>query len=300
MRDEQVKEFEAQAEVRCVWPAGATLGEGAVWVARENALYWVDIKAPAVHRYEPDSGARRTWPMSEQIGFLVERASGGFVAGLQSGLAILDLEADQCVPLGGPELDQPGNRLNDGACDAAGRLWMGSMDDAETDPSGVLYRVMPDHRWQPVDGGYIITNGPAFSPDGGTLYHTDTPKRTIYAFDLAADGEIGGKRALVRIADDSGFPDGMTVDAEGYLWVAHFGGWRLSRFTPAGELDRVVEMPVANITNCAFGGKGLDTLFVTTAAKGLNDSQLRNQPLAGGLFEIFVGVRGLAPTPFAG
>ncbi len=290
----------AKGEPVCVWQAAALLGEGPVWLPEEGALYWVDIKAPAAHRFVPAVGGRQSWPMPEEIGFLIPRAGGGFIAGLQSGFAFVDLSSGVIEHLDSPEADLSNNRFNDGKCDPSGRLWAGSMDNDETAPTGVLYRVDADRSWQPMDDGYIVTNGPAFSPDGRTLYHADSFARTIYAFDLDENGALSGKRTHIRFADDQGYPDGMTVDADGYLWVAHWGGWRLTRFSPEGTAERTIELPVAQVTSCAFGGSDLDTLYVTTAAIGLDQNDRARQPLAGGLFEISVGIKGLPANRFAG
>ena len=284
----------------CVWPAAALLGEGPVWLADEGALYWVDIKAPSVHRFAPATGERSSWPAPEEIGFLAPRRKGGFVAGLQGGLAVADLDAGVFDPINGPERDMPGNRFNDAKVDTAGRLWVGSMDNNETDPTGALYRIDAGGGFHTMDDGYVVTNGPAFSPDGRILYHTDTFARTIFAFDLASDGALSNKRPHIRIPEGAGYPDGMTVDAEGHLWVAHWGGWRITRFTPDGVAERVVEMPVAQITSCAFGGPNLDVLYVTSAAIRLDDAARARQPLAGGLFEVPVGIEGLPTGRFAG
>jgi sugar lactone lactonase YvrE len=285
---------------RCVWPAGALLGEGPVWIEAEQSLYWVDVKAPAVHRFVPESGERRSWPMPEQIGSLVPRRGGGFVAGMKSGFAFVDLEANRIDYIANPEADLPGNRFNDGKCDAHGRFWAGTMDDGEQLATGALYRLDPDRSWRRMDSGYSITNGPAFSPDGALLYHTDTLKRTIYAFDLSPGGEISNKRTFIQIPAEQGYPDGMTVDSEGCIWLAHYGGWRVTRFTPEGRGERVIELPVAQVTCCGFGGPRLDRLFITTAAKQLTSEALARQPLAGGLFAIDVGIQGLPANRFAG
>jgi sugar lactone lactonase YvrE len=284
----------------CVWDARAILGEGPVWLPHEQCLYWLDVKAPAVYRYVPETADKKRWPMPERIGFLLPRRGGGFLAGFKSGVANVDLDSGKIEPLGGPEYDLPGNRLNDGKVDFAGRAWFGSMDDDEVSETGKLYSMDSDGEITMVDDGYVVTNGPAISPDGGTLYHTDTFRRTIYAFDLRPNGALENKRVFVETAPDAGYPDGMTVDAEGFLWVAHFGGWRLTRFRPDGSIERTLPMPVAQVTSCAFGGSDLDRLYVTTAAIGLDDKALRAQPLAGGLFELAPDVGGLPSPHFNG
>jgi sugar lactone lactonase YvrE len=276
------------------------LGEGPLWAPDEAALYWLDIGRSQVHRFVPQTDERRSWSFSETVSCIARRRSGAFVAATRAGFAFLDLAAPTLEPVDDPEPDRPRNRFNDGKCDPAGRFWAGSMDDGESEPSGALYCLGSDLRAHRRDDGYVITNGPAFSPDGATLYHTDTLERTIHAFDLAADGTLSRKREFVRLTPDEGYPDGMTTDEEGGIWVAHYGGGRLTRFTPDGRRDRVVPLPVAFVTSCAFGGDDLATLYVTTARKDLAPEDEASQPLAGGLFAARPGVRGLVAAEFAG
>lgn len=288
------------AAIRCVWPAGALLGEGPFWHPLERKLYWVDIKGPAIHAFDPRTGGRQTWPMPEQLGCIAPRRDGGFVAGLKSGFAFVDLERGTIERIGNPEPDRPDNRFNDGKCDGAGRFWAGTMDDTLQQASGWLYCLDANRRWQRRDGPYVCTNGPAFSPDSATLYHTDTVGRTIYAFDLAVDGTPSRKRVFVRFTKADGFPDGMTVDTAGFIWVAHWGGGRVTRFRPDGAVERTIDLPVAQVTSCAFGGDDLRTLFVTTASTGLSDEARGAQPLAGGLFALETEIVGLACGTFSG
>jgi sugar lactone lactonase YvrE len=289
-------------DVQCLWEAGATLGEGPLWSPREAALYWVDIKAPALHRYRPEDGDRTSWVMPEPIGWVIERANGeGLVAGFKDrGFAFLTPGTMTPEVIGQPEPDYPDNRFNDAKADAQGRIWAGTMDDNEREAHGSLYRLDPDLDWHRVDKGYVVTNGPALSPDGRTLYHTDTFEGTIYAFDISKGGKLKNKRVFITIPEGDGYPDGMTCDAEGCLWVAHWGGWRITRFTPSGQVDRVIEMPVSQVTSVAFGGAGLDRLFVTSASIGLSEKELEEQPLAGALFELDPGVKGLPAGQFGG
>ncbi len=290
------------SDVRCLWQAGATLGEGPLWSPREASLYWVDIKAPALHRYRPEDGDRTSWVMPEPIGWVIERANGeGLVAGFKDrGFVFLTPGTMTPEVIGQPEPDYPDNRFNDAKADAEGRIWAGTMDDNEREAHGSLYRLDPDLDWHRVDKGYVVTNGPALSPDGKTLYHTDTFEGTIYAFDIAKGGKLKNKRVFMTIPEGDGYPDGMTCDAEGCLWVAHWGGWRITRFTPSGRVDRVIEMPVSQVTNVAFGGAGLDQLFITSASIGMSEKELEEQPLAGGLFELDPGVTGLPAGQFGG
>ncbi len=189
------------------------------------------------------------------------------------------------------EPDQLGNRLNDGFVDPSGALWFGTMDNAETAPTGSLYRWRAGQPLQRQDEGYIITNGPAMSPDARTLYHTDTMARRTYAFDVDDDGSLANKRLFVETA--SGYPDGMAVDAEGFLSIAVWDGWRIDRYDPVGRLERSIAFPCANVTKLAFGGDDLRTMYVTTARKGLSPQALAAQPLAGGLFAVESPARGL-------
>ena len=287
-------------ESKCIWAADALLGEGPLWSERHNAVYWVDIKGQQLHRYDLDTGQKYSWPMPERIGWVVERESGGLVAGFKSGFALLDPDTMEITPIGDPEPEYPDNRLNDAKVDRWGRIWAGSIDDAEQQPTGSLYRIDHDRRWTRCDQGYVVTNGPTFSPDGHTLYHTSSPSREIFAFDLSDDGSLTNKRLWLRFQESDGYPDGMTTDAEGGVWVAHWEGWRVSRFHPDGTLDRSIALPVARVTSMTFAGADLDRLFITTASIGATEAELRDQPLAGGLFELDPGVTGLPTARFSG
>jgi sugar lactone lactonase YvrE len=283
-------------EVECVWPLGAELGEGPVWVADENAVYFVDIKAPAIHRFEPETGGQTTWPAPAQVGFLVPAAGGDFICGLRDGLYRFAPADGRFTPLCLVEADRPDNRINDGFVDPAGRLWFGTMDDAEATIAGTLYRWSGEGEPDAIDAGYAITNGPAISPDGKTLYHTDSAAKTIYAFDLAADSALSRKRVFANTTD--AHPDGMAVDAEGCLWVALFGGWRIERYSPDGAVIGAVRFPCANITKLAFGGPDLRTAYATTAKLHLSAEARAQQPLAGGLFRFTVDTPGLPQAVF--
>ena len=284
-------------EAKSVWPVRALLGEGPVWDARDGALYFVDIKGHALHSCSLDGQRRRSWPTAEPICWVIPRRDRpGFIEGLKSGFAELELKPFALTPIGAPEPDRPTNRLNDAKAGRHGSIWAGSMDDEETRVSGALYRLAQDRTWSRTDDGYAVANGPAFSLDGQTLYHTDTGAKVIYAFDVAANGNLSNRRAFIRFEYPSwGHPDGMTVDAEDHLWVAHWGGSRVSRFRPDGRLDRFVPVPVSQVTSCVFAGPALDRMFVTTAAIDRED-----EPLAGALFEIDPGVRGTPACLFTG
>jgi len=267
---------------QCIWPVAAMLGEGPLWSTLQQALWFVDIKKQHIHRFDPATGARQTFDAPESPSFLVPDGDR-FVVRLQSGLYRFNPITGAFSLLWRVDADKPGNRLNDGARDPGGRLWFGTMDNAETAPTGSLYRLDPDGP-KAVDTGIVITNGPCVSPDGRILYHTDTRKRTIYAFDLADDGSLSNKRIWVTIEDGAGFPDGSVTDVEGCIWVGLYGGWAARRYSPQGKLISSVGFPCANITKLAFGGPGLKTVYATTAWKGLDDKARAAQPLAGGLF----------------
>ena len=262
----------------CIWPVAAELGEGPLWW--NGAIWFVDIKQDRIHCFDPVRGAGRSWTTPTAPGFLAPLNDGKFIVGTKTGLHIFAPDTGRFDALAAVEPDQPGNRLNDGAVDASGRLWFGSMDDAERDPTGRLY-CFDREGLKAMDAGYVITNGPAFSPDGRVLYHTDTLAKIIYAFDLKSDGGISGKRIFVRIEDGAGHPDGSVVDMEGCLWTGLFGGWAARRYSPRGELLNIVRFPVSNVTKLAFDGT---TVYATTAWKGLDAVARDVQPLAGGLF----------------
>jgi len=284
-----------------IWEIEALLGEGPVWVARENAVYWVDIFKKQVHRYHLADGAKQTWQFEIEVTSLSPRQQGGFVASVRDGFAHVDFENTSVDTIELVEADVKNNRFNDGKVDTQGRYWAGTMDTNQTDKSGVLYRMDADLSVHKMDGDYIITNGPTFSKDGTTMYHTETKDGVIYTFDLSPSGDISNKRIFTEFDEATdGLPDGMTVDSEDHIWVAHFGGARITRFSPDGDIVQVVKMPVPNITSCTFAGENLDTLYITTARAGMTDDQLKEFPLAGSFFMYKPDVTGL-PTPlFAG
>ena len=284
----------------CVADCKAVLGEGPVWVASEGALYWLDIKGRRLFRRAFADGAVTSWETPFRIGSIAPRAKGGFVAGTDRGFAWVEPDQGRFEPFAHPEREHPTNRFNDGKLDRAGRFWAGTMDDEEQRASGALYRLDPDLAWERIDEEYKVTNGPAFSPDGRVLYHNDSARQLIYAFDLDAAGRVGERRILARFGEGDGYPDGMTVDAEGCLWVAFWDGWCLRRLSPAGEMIATLDLAVQRPTSCAFGGPALDHLFVTSASIGLGDAELAGQPQAGGVFMLRPGVVGLADIPFRG
>lgn len=279
-----------------LWSVDAELGEGPVWV--DGALWFVDIKKRKVHRYLPDGGERRSWDSPQQIGFLLPSDSGGFVAGLQSGLHRFDPAGGEFTLLAEVEPDLAGNRLNDGVVDPSGRLWFGSMDNGESEATGRFYSYS---RGRLADAGLpkiAITNGPAVSPDGRILYWVDTLGGTIHACDVAEDATLGEARLFAEIAKGEGFPDGPTVDSEGCVWISLYWGWEARRYSPEGKLIERVGFPVSNITKIAFGGQDLRTVYATTARQGIKPEAMDKQQEAGALFAFEVDVPGL-PSPRA-
>lgn len=283
-------------EAQHIYPVGAELGEGPVWVERDAALWFVDIKGRRAHRWDPGSRELQSWGAPAQLGFLAPLLGGGFVAGLKTGLHRFEPQADEFVLLTQVEPDLPDNRLNDGNVSPEGELWFGSMDDREVEPSGALYRLGADGRCVCLDKGYVITNGPAFSPDGRVFYHTDTSERTVYAFDRPDPHTLARKRVFVRIEEGAGHPDGTMVDQEGCVWIALYGGWGVRRYSPAGKLLATVRLPCANVTKIAFGGPDLRTAYVTTAWAGLKPQERAAQPLAGDLFSFEAPAPGMRPA----
>lgn len=282
----------------CLWPASTELGEGPIWQARERAVYFVDIKGRKIHRCSENGTQRQTWSAPQQPGFIVPLDDGEFVCGLQDGLYRFNSETGQFSIIKEVERRIAGNRLNDGFVDRQGRLWFGSMHDGESQSSGSLYCMDCAGDVLVQDRDYVITNGPAMSPDGHTLYHTDTLQGVVYAFDVDIGGRLSRKRQFVKIGG-AGYPDGTAVDADGFVWIAMFGGGRIERFSSLGELVETVSFPCTNVTKLAFGGDDLCTAYVTTAWKGLSPEERARQPLAGGLFSFRTNTPGLAQNQFS-
>jgi sugar lactone lactonase YvrE len=276
----------------CVWPVAAQLGEGPVWSAAEEAVWFVDIKGRAIHRYHEPSGKTRSFPAPSEPGFIAPTREGDFIAGLKTGLHRFDPKTGGFRMMQVVEPDARNNRLNDGYVDADGYLWFGSMDDDEKDPTGALYQ-LTDRGLVRRDDNYIITNGPTVSADGRTLYHVDTLGKTVFAFDKARDGTLSNKLVFARMGEGDGYPDGPIVDSTGCVWQSLFSGRGINRYGSDGRKLSKLAMPVSNITKAAFGGKDLRSLYITTAWKGLSAEERANQPLAGGLFRVRVDVAGL-------
>lgn len=298
-------------DVTCIADVKATLGEGPSWDAAAQALTFVDIKGRRAFSLTSGPSEHGGVVVTEQyilkevstpfrLGSLIPRASGGYISGTDRGIAAVDLDSERFELLFDPEEDRETNRFNDAKVDRFGRLFAGTMDDEEREASGAFYRIDRTMLCTRVDDGFRVTNGPAFSPDGKTMYANDSALQVTYAYDLAPDGTPLNRRTFARFGEGEGYPDGMTVDAEGCLWIAFWDGWCLRRLSPLGERLSELRVPVQRPTSCTFGGPDLDRLFITSARIGLTENDLQSQPKAGGLFMTVPGVRGIADQPFAG
>ncbi len=291
-----------------VLDARADLGEGPAWAPVPALLYWVDIYAGRLHVYDPRARTDQYFDVGEPIGCAAPRRKGGMVLGLRSGFALTGpLPGVSGAPLEltrliNPELHLPGNRFNDGKCDPTGRFLAGSMDNAEKGASGSLYSLSANGEVKVLISGVGISNGLAWSPDYGTFYYIDTPTRTIMAYDYdRSSGGIANPRPVITVPESLGWPDGMTSDIEGMLWVGMWGGSQLTRWNPTtGKLLKTIPFPALNVSSCAFGGSDLTDLYVTTARKGMDSDQLRRLPLSGGLFRLRTNIQGLPTFEFAG
>ncbi|MZD06979.1 SMP-30/gluconolactonase/LRE family protein [Streptomyces sp. SID5785] len=275
--------------------AGAALGEGPTWDAAAGQLLWVDILGSRVHTFAPGTGRRTVLATEQHVGAAKPRAGGGLVLNLRDGVGAYDADGR----FGWLHHDPvPGRRGNDAAVAPDGSLWAGSMAYDETPGAGNLVRVAPDGTVTTVLDAVTVSNGTGWSPDGRLMYYVDTPTRRIDVFDVSdMSGEhVAGRRPFARVDEGAGYPDGLTVDAEGCVWVALWDGGALHRYTPSGTLDRVITLPVRRPTACAFGGPALTDLYVTTARVGLDDPA----PLEGSLLVLPHAGRGLPQPPFGG
>lgn len=284
----------------CVYPAGAVLGEGPAWDEARQCLWWVDIERCAIHQFRPAAGEDYAWTLPHRVGFAIPTERGDLVAGTQCGIGRFDAHSGVFSPLADPESHMPYNRFNDAKCDAAGRLWAGTMALSELPGLGSLYCV--DVSWKVTRHleRVSISNGLAWSPDGGTMYYIDSPTQRVDAFDFdLKNGALSNRRPIIEIED--AFPDGMCLDARGNLWVALWGGWGVGCFDPlTGRQIGKVEVPVRDVTSCCFGGENDADLFITTASRDLDAAARAAQPLAGGIFRARPGVSGLGTQCFAG
>jgi sugar lactone lactonase YvrE len=288
----------------CVVQGADILGEVPLWCERTQKLWWVDARRPALQSYDPVSGAHAAIRLSPElvIGSIAMREAGGFILATNRGLYRYDPALPEApVALANPETDKPAHRLNDGKCDRRGRFWVGSMHDTVREATGVLYRFDPDYSCHAKLHDFVLPNAICWSPDDKTMYFADTHHQIIWAFDFDADdGAISNRRVFKDWTHQIGRPDGATIDSEGYMWNAMVASGMLVRLAPDGSVDREIQLPVTNPTCPAFGGKNLDTLFVTSHSQRIPVDQMAREPYAGGLLALDVGVRGLPEPRFRG
>jgi sugar lactone lactonase YvrE len=287
--------------VELVLDAHARVGEGPVWDDTSGTLVWVDIMSSAVHRYDPTADTDRMIDVGQPVGAAALRRGGqGLILALRDGFGLLDERSGQVDLVAPVEADVPSNRMNDGKCDPAGRFWAGTMGFEVKSGTAALYRLDADFQVSRMLSGVTLSNGLGWSPDGREMYYIDSTTQGVDVFDFeVADGSLGQRRRLISVPREEGLPDGMTVDAEGGLWVALHGSGTIRRYTPDGHVDRVIGVPPRMVTCCAFGGPDLGDLYITTMSLGLSDAARQAQPLAGALFRCRPGVRGLPPHRFA-
>lgn len=281
--------------------AQAQLGEGPIWSAKDRRLYWIDIDVGLVHVFDPTTRENRTIPVGQAVGTVVPRKSGGLMLALAHGFASLDLETEKVEMICDPQPDG-GTRFNDGKCDPAGRFWAGTLDPTDAPERGALYRLDADLSVHTMLPKVSISNGIVWSLDATTLYFIDTPTACVAAFDYDnATGAIENRRVAVEIPEEEGWPDGMTIDAEGNLWIGMWDGSQVGCWNPrTGEKLASIRVPAKRVTACAFGGEKLDELYITTARMELSDEELHQHPYSGGIFRAKPGVRGIDAYEFAG
>ncbi|WP_230417614.1 SMP-30/gluconolactonase/LRE family protein [Paraburkholderia polaris] len=294
-------ETQSNAEVRCVSQIPSLLGEGPLWSPRDEALYWVDILTPAIHRFDVATGKDTETKLGSMVSLVIPKATGGLLIATPNGLMTID-DSGTLTRLSHPEADRPGNRYNDGKCDRMGRLWVGTMDMGAAPNRGNLFKVDPDGSWIKMDTGFTVANGLGWSPDNTRMYFTDSHRKLVFQYDFDfINGTINNRRPLISFDASAGSPDGLTVDAEGCLWVAMWDEWCIARFDPEGREMTRVRIPVPRPTSCCLGGPNLDILYVTSARVRFAQDVLKSAPLSGSLFAVQIpGVRGIPETIFAG
>jgi sugar lactone lactonase YvrE len=289
-------------QVEVVIDAQAELGEGPLWDDREGVLYWVDIMGHRVRRYDPAAGEERIYDLGQPVSAVVPREKGGLVLAVERGFALFEPRTGTATRLATPREQREGTRFNDGKCDPAGRFWAGTMAYDLTRGAGVLYRLDPNGTVRPMAHGLTISNGIAWNEKRGVMYHIDTIPRTVWAYDYdAATGGIANRRSVWQVPPSLGYPDGMTLDREGRLWIAFFGGGAVRCWDPRRkQVVHTIELPVSQVTACAFGGTDLQTLYITTAHENMTPEQRVAEPLAGALFAARPGATGLPPYRYGG
>lgn len=284
----------------CVLDIKASLGECPTWSVDEQLLYWIDINAPSLNCFDPQTGRNVAWPMPEAIGCFALREGDGFVAALRGGIWFVDPGGKLRRKVADAPYDPAHYRFNDGRADAQGRFWVGSMNEKRDASTAQLYRLDPDLALIPMISGIMTSNGLAWSPDSLTMYHADTPTRTINAWDFdPATGDVSNRRLFARFSVETDRPDGGAVDREGCYWSALYRGGKVVRLSPRGEMLAAFPLRAMCPTMCAFGGPDLKTLYVTTARQLREPDELARLPQSGGIFAMRVDVPGMPEPKFA-
>lgn len=264
------------------------LGEGPIWDAKRKVICWIDILNGEIHECSPEQKKYKKNQVHQMIGSIAVCTNENFIAALQNGFAFIDRISGEIKMIGDPENHLPNNRFNDGKCDPAGRFWAGTMPLSEEPNAGNVYVVEKKLSITKKNESITISNGMAWSVDHQTFYFIDTPTLEVVAYDYdKSTGQINNKKTVIEIPKEDGYPDGMTIDNEGMLWMAHWDGWQVTRWNPdSGEKLCCIELPVARVTSCIFGNENLEDLYITSARIGLPKDELEKQPLAGSLFVV--------------
>ena len=286
------------SEPKPLWKIRCTLGEGTLWVDEHNSIYFVDIKKKKICSFNIKNKKKKIIKVNKEIGFIAHIKDHIFILGLQGELRIQNLKSKKILKSIKIEPNLKLNRINDGKTDPAGNLWFGTMDNLERKiEKGSLYKLDKNFKLIKVDKNYRITNGPAFI-DQYNFYHTDSPKKTIYKFKINKNNKIVSKKIFKKLLPEEGSPDGMTLDTNKNLWVAHFHGACISIFNKKAKLIHRIQFPAKNITNCAFGGKNTKELYVSTATKGMSKADLRKFRYSGFFFSVKTNARGVLQKKF--
>ncbi|MCY1723446.1 SMP-30/gluconolactonase/LRE family protein [Prolixibacteraceae bacterium Z1-6] len=288
-------------KVELVIDSKSELGEGAIWNYKTGELMWINIKGKILNFYNPLTANNKEMLTGQMIGTVVPSESGDVLVALQNGIYALNVKTGSKKLLIDPEADLPNNRFNDGKCDPAGRFWAGTMSTADEKNAGALYRFDPDTTIHTMIENVSISNGIVWSADKTKMYYIDTPTQKVMGYNYDNEtGEISNPKTAVEVPSEMGFPDGMTIDEEGNIWVALWGGAAVACWNPeSGELIRTIDVPAKNVTSCAFGDDDLGTLYITTAREATSDEDLVKYPNAGGVFKIRPGVKGVEAFFFA-
>jgi len=291
----------AAIKIEVVVPYQCLLGEGPVWDAKTNVICWIDILKGDIHEYSPDRKKHSTITVNQMVGAIAICKSGGFMGALKNGFGFIDRKTGTVKMIGNPEWHLPANRFNDGKCDPEGRFWAGTMACSNEHEAGSLYIINKQKIIKKKADAITISNGLAWSPDHLVLYHIDTPTSEVTSFQYdRVTGNISNRKIAFKIPKEDGLPDGMTIDNNGKLWIAHWGGWQVSRWDPVtGEKLFSFSLPVSKVTSCTFGGKELTDMYITSAMQELSEDELKEQPLAGSLFVIRnCGFKGIPANEF--